>query len=101
MFSPSSRFCLQSGNCFSEAREGGGIAFQIGLNYPQYVVHIIAYEAVQFLYLPNPWQLKRNGNSIGLMRDQSSMDAWYAEGPNEQANILGCPRMYVPGHRQG
>jgi pimeloyl-ACP methyl ester carboxylesterase len=52
-------------------------------------------------YVPNLWRLKENKTSIGVMRGVRCKDAFFARAPEEQAKILDCPRMVVPGHHQG
>lgn len=52
-------------------------------------------------YMPNLWRLKENRTSIGVMRGVRCRDAFYARATEEQAKILGCPRMVVPGHHEG
>lgn len=52
-------------------------------------------------YIPNLWRIKDQGTSIGLMRGVRSRDACYARAVEEQAKILGCLKMDVPGHHQG
>ncbi|KAK3901327.1 hypothetical protein C8A05DRAFT_34998, partial [Staphylotrichum tortipilum] len=52
-------------------------------------------------YLPNLWRLVENGTSVGVMRGVRCKDAFFARAVEEQARILGCPKMLVPGHHQG
>lgn len=52
-------------------------------------------------YVPNLWRLKENKVSVGVMRGVRCKDAFYARAVEEQAKILDCPRMAVPGHHQG
>lgn len=52
-------------------------------------------------YMPNLFRLRESGVSIGLMRGIRSGDAFYARSTYEQAKVLGCLRMDVPGHHQG
>jgi hypothetical protein len=35
------------------------------------------------------------------MRGVRCKDAFYARAVEEQAKVLGCPKMLVPGHHQG
>ncbi|KAK3304931.1 Alpha/Beta hydrolase protein [Chaetomium strumarium] len=52
-------------------------------------------------YTPNFWRLKQNKTSIGVMRAVRSRDAFFARAVEEQAKILACPKLLVPGHHQG
>lgn len=52
-------------------------------------------------YSPNWWRLTENKTSIGVMRGVRCKDAFFARATEEQAKILGCPKMLVPGHHQG
>jgi pimeloyl-ACP methyl ester carboxylesterase len=52
-------------------------------------------------YLPNLWRLIENKTSVGVMRGVRCKDAFYARAVEEQAKVLGCPKMLVPGHHQG
>ncbi|RDL36139.1 Uncharacterized protein BP5553_06751 [Venustampulla echinocandica] len=52
-------------------------------------------------YVPNLWRLKENKTSIGVMRAIRCKDAYYARATEEQAKILCCPKLVVPGHHQG
>jgi pimeloyl-ACP methyl ester carboxylesterase len=52
-------------------------------------------------YEVNLHRLRENGTAIGVMRAKRSRDAFFARTPVEQAKILGCPMMLVPGHHQG
>jgi pimeloyl-ACP methyl ester carboxylesterase len=52
-------------------------------------------------YVPNLWRLKENRISVGVMRGVRCRDAFYARATEEQATILDCPRMVVPGHHEG
>ncbi|PKS10084.1 hypothetical protein jhhlp_003381 [Lomentospora prolificans] len=52
-------------------------------------------------YVPNLWRLKENETSIGVMRGVRCRDAFFARTTEEQAKILDCPRLVVPGHHQG
>ncbi|KAK4242314.1 Alpha/Beta hydrolase protein [Achaetomium macrosporum] len=52
-------------------------------------------------YTPNLWRLKENKISVGVMRGVRCKDAFFARAVDEQAKILECPSMVVPGHHQG
>ena len=52
-------------------------------------------------YLPNLWRVVENGTSVGVMRGVRCKEAFYARAVEEQAKVLGCPKMVVPGHHQG
>lgn len=52
-------------------------------------------------YLPNLWRVVENKTSIGVMRGVRCKDAFFARAVEEQAKVLGCPKMLVPGHHQG
>lgn len=52
-------------------------------------------------YVPNLWRLKATGVSVGVMRAVRCKDAFFARTPGEQAKILSCPLLVVPGHHQG
>lgn len=52
-------------------------------------------------YSPNLWRVIEHGTSIGVMRGVRCKDAFFARAVEEQAKILGCPKMMVPGHHQG
>jgi pimeloyl-ACP methyl ester carboxylesterase len=52
-------------------------------------------------YTPNLWRLKQRGTSIGVMRAVRSRDAFFARAVEEQAKVLECPKLLVPGHHQG
>ena len=52
-------------------------------------------------YAPNLWRIKENRVSIGVMRGNKSKDAPYARAVDEQAKVLNCPRIMVPGAHQG
>lgn len=52
-------------------------------------------------YVPNLWRLVENKTSIGVMKGVRCKDAFFARATEEQAKILGCPKMVVPGHHQG
>ncbi|KAM5385781.1 hypothetical protein ACJA88_001931 [Fusarium oxysporum] len=52
-------------------------------------------------YCPNMFRIKEHGVSVGLMRGVRCKDAFYARAIEEQAKILECPRMTVPGHHEG
>ncbi|KAM5344081.1 hypothetical protein ACJ41O_012618 [Fusarium nematophilum] len=52
-------------------------------------------------YVPNLWRLIENKTSVGVMRGVRCKDAFFARAPEEQAKILGCPTLVVPGHHQG
>ncbi|KEY73663.1 hypothetical protein S7711_07710 [Stachybotrys chartarum IBT 7711] len=53
------------------------------------------------MYSPNLHAIKENGTSVGIMRGERSGDAFYAVSTYGQAQILGCPRLDVPGHHLG
>ncbi|KAK2009684.1 acetyltransferase/esterase [Colletotrichum eremochloae] len=57
--------------------------------------------AVLLGYLPSLYRIKENKTSVGLMRGMRSRDAWYAQAVDEQAKILECPRLDVPGAHEG
>lgn len=52
-------------------------------------------------YVPNLWRLVENKTSVGLMRGVRCKDAFFARTTIEQAKILDCPLLLVPGHHQG
>ncbi|EWY82145.1 hypothetical protein FOYG_14263 [Fusarium oxysporum NRRL 32931] len=52
-------------------------------------------------YCPNMFRIKEHGVSVGVMRGVRCKDAFYARAIEEQAKILECPRMTVPGHHEG
>ncbi|KAM0355096.1 hypothetical protein ACHAPU_000954 [Fusarium lateritium] len=52
-------------------------------------------------YCPNLFRIKENHVSIGVMRGARCKDAFYCRSIEEQAKILQCPRMVVPGHHEG
>ncbi|KAK0733065.1 Alpha/Beta hydrolase protein [Lasiosphaeria miniovina] len=52
-------------------------------------------------WVPNLWRLIENKTSVGVMRGARTGDAFFARTVDEQAKILGCPKMLVPGHHQG
>ncbi|KAK3689312.1 Alpha/Beta hydrolase protein [Podospora appendiculata] len=52
-------------------------------------------------YTPNLSRLVENRTSVGVMRAVRCKDAFFARGVEDQARILKCPRMLVPGHHQG
>lgn len=52
-------------------------------------------------YTPNFWRIKQNGTSIGVMRGVRCKDAFFAKSTEEQAKVLDCTKMLVPGHHQG
>ncbi|KAF4445774.1 hypothetical protein F53441_10523 [Fusarium austroafricanum] len=52
-------------------------------------------------YSPNLFRIKEHGVSVGVMRGVRCKDAFYARAIEEQAKILECPRMMVPGHHEG
>ncbi|KAF9775761.1 hypothetical protein IL306_006116 [Fusarium sp. DS 682] len=52
-------------------------------------------------YCPNLLRIKEHGVSVGVMRGVRCKDAFYAKAIEEQAKILECPRMTVPGHHEG
>jgi pimeloyl-ACP methyl ester carboxylesterase len=52
-------------------------------------------------YVPNLWRIREKGTRVGVMRAVRCRDAFYARAVEEQAKILGCPKMLVPGHHQG
>jgi pimeloyl-ACP methyl ester carboxylesterase len=52
-------------------------------------------------YTPNFWRIKQNGTSIGVMRGARCGDAFFAKATEEQAKVLECTKMLVPGHHQG
>ncbi|KAH6853736.1 Alpha/Beta hydrolase protein [Chaetomium sp. MPI-CAGE-AT-0009] len=52
-------------------------------------------------YVPNFWRIKQNKTSIGVMRGVRCKDAFFARATEEQAKVLDCPKMLVPGHHQG
>ncbi|KAH7308525.1 acetyltransferase/esterase [Stachybotrys elegans] len=53
------------------------------------------------LYTPNFHRIKENGTSVGVMAGKASGDALYVRTTVEQAKLLDCPRMVVPGHHGG
>jgi pimeloyl-ACP methyl ester carboxylesterase len=55
----------------------------------------------QLGYCPNFFRIKENKTSIGVMRGVRCKEAFYARAIEYQAEILGCPRMTVPGHHEG
>ncbi|KXH53623.1 acetyltransferase/esterase [Colletotrichum simmondsii] len=57
--------------------------------------------AVLLGYLPSLYRIRENGTSIGLMRGIRSREAWYAQAVDEQAKILGCPKLDVAGAHEG
>ncbi|SPJ85253.1 uncharacterized protein FTOL_11033 [Fusarium torulosum] len=52
-------------------------------------------------YCPNLLRIKENNVSVGVMRSVRCKDAFYCRTVDEQAKILDCPRMVVPGHHEG
>ncbi|CAI6094812.1 unnamed protein product [Clonostachys chloroleuca] len=52
-------------------------------------------------YVPNLWRLVENKTSVGVMRGVRCKDAFFARTTVEQAKILDCPLLLVPGHHQG
>ncbi|CAG9970372.1 unnamed protein product [Clonostachys byssicola] len=52
-------------------------------------------------YVPNLWRLVENKTSVGVMRGVRCKDAFFARTTVEQAKILDCPLLRVPGHHQG
>lgn len=48
-------------------------------------------------FTPNLKALAENGTSVEVMTGKRSRDSWYARMTIEQQEILGCPRMVVPG----
>ncbi|CAG9940237.1 unnamed protein product [Clonostachys rosea f. rosea IK726] len=52
-------------------------------------------------YVPNLWRLVENKTSVGVMRGVRCKDAFFARTTIEQAKILDCPLLLVPGHHQG
>jgi hypothetical protein len=46
-------------------------------------------------------KIVRNQVSVGVLARKRSEDAFYARSTLEQAEILGCPRLVVPGHHAG
>jgi pimeloyl-ACP methyl ester carboxylesterase len=52
-------------------------------------------------YCPNMFRIKEHGVSVGVMRGVRCKDAFYARAAEEQAKILECPKMTVPGHHEG
>ncbi|KAK3317478.1 Alpha/Beta hydrolase protein [Cercophora scortea] len=52
-------------------------------------------------YTPNLGRLRENRVSVGVMRGVRCKDAFFARAVEEQARVLGCPRMVVAGHHQG
>ncbi|KAK3375696.1 Alpha/Beta hydrolase protein [Lasiosphaeria ovina] len=52
-------------------------------------------------WVPNLWRLLENKTSVGVMRGVRTGDAFFARTVDEQAMILRCPKMLVPGHHQG
>jgi pimeloyl-ACP methyl ester carboxylesterase len=52
-------------------------------------------------YAPNFFRIKENKTSVGVMRGARCKEAFYARAIEAQAEILGCPRMTVPGHHEG
>jgi pimeloyl-ACP methyl ester carboxylesterase len=52
-------------------------------------------------YVPNLWRIKENKVSVGVMRGIRCKEAFFARATEEQAKILECPKMVVPGHHQG
>ncbi|KUJ11581.1 acetyltransferase/esterase [Mollisia scopiformis] len=53
------------------------------------------------IYTPDLRKLVKNGTSIAVMAGERSKDAWFSVATEEQAAILGCERVVVPGHHQG
>ena len=53
------------------------------------------------MYNPDLRKIVRNKVSVGVLAGKRSEDAFYARSTVEQAEILGCPRMVVPGHHAG
>jgi pimeloyl-ACP methyl ester carboxylesterase len=53
------------------------------------------------IYNPDWRKIVRNKVSIGILLGKRSGDAFYARAASEQAEILGCTRMVVPGHHAG
>jgi hypothetical protein len=45
--------------------------------------------------------LVENKTSVGVMRGVRCKDAFFARTTIEQAKILDCPLLLVPGHHQG
>ncbi|RBR26797.1 uncharacterized protein FIESC28_00378 [Fusarium coffeatum] len=52
-------------------------------------------------YAPNFFRIKENQTSVGVMRGARCKEAFYARAIEAQAEILGCPRMTVPGNHEG
>ncbi|KAJ4248355.1 hypothetical protein NW762_012684 [Fusarium torreyae] len=52
-------------------------------------------------YCPNLFRVKDHKVSVGVMRGVRCKDAFYARAVEEQARILDCPKLVVPGHHEG
>lgn len=53
------------------------------------------------MYTPDLRKLVMNKTRVAVMAGKRSRDDWFSVATKEQADILGCERLVVPGHHQG
>ncbi|KAJ2976353.1 hypothetical protein NQ176_g5001 [Zarea fungicola] len=66
------------------------------------IAHFFEYEfLIASVYAPDWRRIRKNNVSIAVLQGKRSGDAYYARSTVEQADILGCLRVEVPGHHTG
>ena len=87
---------------FTTELKGYGEDEALNLTEPQNAELFWKFEFMQFtIYCPDLRKIVENKVSIAVAAGRKSEDAFYARTTIPQSEILGCPRIMMPGHHSG
>ena len=87
---------------FTTALKGYADGEALNVTEPQNAELFWKFEFMQFtIYCPDLRKIVENKVSIAVAAGRTSEDAFYARTTFPQSEILGCPRIMMPGHHSG